>query len=135
MTMLDTNKIISKMPSIETQFIKWIELSVTDSQNTARNLWLERAGFKVYVRRSRLTINGIEYSSLDIANIEIPKQKRGRGWFKCFRKIVESLNPWEVTHYENLLNQDLILYFEKERLLKILPSPNTVPSFIIFNKK
>lgn len=105
-----------KLPTIESQLLFWFEL--IDHGLIEGNIWLERAGFKVYVRKTKRNIENKDLIMLDIANIEIPKKFRNRGWFKKFRIIAERLNPWDGVYYDSVKNYRLKEYFEKENIQK-----------------
>lgn len=82
----------------------------------SKNLHLNRAGFRLYVRQGMHSFGDLDCKTLDIASIGIPENHRGRGWFRSFRRIAEALNPWEVTLYECVHNERLADYFRSEGL-------------------
>lgn len=53
---------------------------------------------------------------LNIASTNILERHRGRRWFRAFRQIAESLNPWDATYYECVNNVRLAAYFMYEGL-------------------
>ncbi|NCT68493.1 MAG: hypothetical protein GXC76_12765 [Rhodanobacteraceae bacterium] len=106
--------LILKLPSVEAQLATWIQ--AVDQNLVNRSLTLMRGGFTVYVRKSRRTLDGSNVTTLDIASINIHERHRGRGWFRAFRSVAESLNPWDATYYECVNNQRLASYFRSARL-------------------
>lgn len=111
---LDREAAILRLPSLEAQVVAWMEAA--DNNLVRHNLHLHRRGFKVYVRRSHRKLDGRWVETLDIASISILEKERGRGWFRNFRRIVETVNPWDATYYEAVLNPRLDAYFRKEGL-------------------
>lgn len=105
-----------KLPTIESQLLFWFEM--IDHGLIDSNLWLKRAGFEVYVRKTKRNIENKDLIMLDIANIKIPEKFRNRGWFKKFRIIAEKLNPWDGVYYDCVENDRLKKYFEKENIQK-----------------
>ncbi|MFW5803909.1 MAG: hypothetical protein ACOCWG_01605 [bacterium] len=93
-----------------------LSIGLVDKDLIDSNIWLKRAGFEIYVRKSRPELEGKRRTILDIANIEIPKKFRNRGWFTSFRTIAERVNPWEGIRYENVWTDYLFDYFKKEEL-------------------
>jgi len=111
---LEHEAAILKLPSLEAQVVAWMDAVASDLVH--RNLHLHRRGFKAYVRRSERRLDDRWVTTLDVASISIPEKERGRGWFRNFRRIIESVNPWDAVYYEAVLNPHLDAYFRKEGL-------------------
>jgi hypothetical protein len=55
---------------------------------------------------------------LDIANIGVAPQFRGRGWFTAFRRIAEAIQPWDGTYYESVGNPRLQTHFQRAGVIE-----------------
>lgn len=108
---IDEEDQILRLPSLESQLAAWIE--AIEEGRVRRNVWLKRGGFQLYVRRSERIIGQPSLIMLDIASLSVPRRFQSRGWFKQFRRVAESLNPWDATYYEAVVNDQLDSYFRR----------------------
>lgn len=77
------------------------------------NSWLYHTGFKTYVRIGARYIEGKLCTTFEIASIEIPERRRGKGLFTQFLKDVFVLTDCEYVYIENVLNDRLAEHLER----------------------
>lgn len=108
------------IPSIEGQLMYWIGGHLDpDLSNPLPNTDLKYNGMSVYVRKRTRYIKGEFLMVLDIANIRIPEEMRGKLWFTNFLLIVQKINPWPITFIENVRNKRLAKSLSKKNWIKI----------------
>lgn len=108
------------IPSIEGQLMYWIRGHLDPNlSNPVPNTYLEWNRMEVYVRKRTRDIQGETLMVLDIANIGIPKEMRGKLWFTNFLLIVQKINPWPITFIENVENKRLAKSLAKKSWVKI----------------
>lgn len=78
------------------------------------NAWLYHARFRAYVRISARYIGDKQCTTFEIASIEIPEQRRGKGLFTQFLKDVFALTDCEYVFIENVLNARLAEHLERD---------------------
>jgi hypothetical protein len=86
-------------------------------ESSYRNAWLNRDGQAVYVRKSVRVLGDQRYERVfDIANIETPEKKQGRGRFKQFLSEVETAlegTTYQAIYIENVLTVRFADYFRR----------------------
>jgi N-acetylglutamate synthase-like GNAT family acetyltransferase len=86
------------------------------SVNT-RNAWISKDGQNVYVRKSMRNLDGPPAMWVfDIANIETPPKKQGKGRFKQFLSDVENAlqgTTYEAIYIENVQVPRFADYFRR----------------------
>jgi hypothetical protein len=100
---------IEKLPSIESMFIKWMELA--DQALIYPNAYLKYGQIEIYVRKSKRRLYDNEYIMLDVARMNV-YQSYYTEWFKIFKKLIDALNPWEGVYYENIDNEEIVDYLK-----------------------
>jgi hypothetical protein len=87
--------------------MEWVDLmSQSDKSPEASRLfwgkWLEWGGTNVYVRWTHhREIAGRPVFSLDLANIHVAHQLRGRGWFRTFIQLLKKVSPTDGIYIES----------------------------------
>jgi hypothetical protein len=120
--------------SVERQIIAWIKLTNNPTWGPGfRNIWLEKKGLRVYVRKSRRSIGGIPIQCLDIASVELQTRQRGKGRFTSFLQHVANINPWDAIYFESVNNEWLWDSFRRRGYYEI-KNPSA-PSFLFFTNK
>jgi hypothetical protein len=72
-----------------------------------RNCYLEDDSIRVYVRKGDHLVDGKPTRTLDIANVVVPEEKRGRGVFGAFLKHAEGKGlPVRI---ENIARPELVV--------------------------
>lgn len=89
------------------------------------NEWLSDDKMQVYVRKGHHMIGGKIWECLDIANVEVYKQRQGT-WTGFIFKAHE-MNPWDCTYVECVHNPILASWLLKNGFL---PTP-TMESFYL----
>jgi hypothetical protein len=86
-------------------------------------MWLDDDDMKVYVRKGRHILQGGKIRvTLDIANVTVEEDKRGKGIFSKFLEQAHEMNPWDATYVECVHNQDLAVFLLKSGWMMVDPS-------------
>lgn len=87
-------------------------------------MWLDDDDMKVYVRKGRhiLQAGGKIRVTLDIANVTVEEDKRGKGIFSKFLEQAHEMNSWDATYVECVHNQDLAVFLLKSGWMMVEPS-------------
>jgi hypothetical protein len=120
--------------SVERQLIAWIRLADNPTWGPSfRNIWLERKGLRVYVRKSSRSVSGIPIQCLDIASVELQMRQRGKGRFTAFLQHAASVNPWDAIYFESVNNERLLASFRRRGYHEIENPP--APGFFFFTNE
>lgn len=85
-----------------------------------RNLWLGDETISVYVRKSRRYLRGTDTKQcLDIATIDVKKDKRGQGRFTRFLQHAQEVNPYPYIYVENVIKERFAEFFRKNEWRQI----------------
>jgi len=68
------------------------------------NQWLYHDDIEIYVRIAYRVIEGNMEKVFDIANVNVPEKKRGKGIFTRLLKEIERTIPYKYLHVENVHN-------------------------------
>ena len=85
--------------------------------------WIDDDDMKVYVRKGRHILQGGKVRvTLDIANVTVEEDKRGKGIFSNFLEKAHEMNPWDATYVECVHNQDLAVFLLKSGWMMVDPT-------------
>lgn len=85
--------------------------------------WIDDDDMKVYVRKGRHILQaGKVRVTLDIANVTVEEDKRGKGIFSNFLEKAHEMNPWDATYVECVHNQDLAVFLLKSGWMMVDPT-------------
>lgn len=79
-------------------------------------VWLKTPEMQIFVRRSRRVFQkgeSVIHTALDIATVEVYEEHQRKGLFKNFLEYAEKINPWDAIFIENVFNDFLRNYLEK----------------------
>lgn len=79
----------------------------------SRNRWITTAELEVYMRKANHVCDGVMVKTLDIANVTIREDVRGKGIFKCILAHAQQHSASGAVYLENVLNPRFIKYFER----------------------
>lgn len=85
----------------------------------AHNQWLRFPTGDVYVRKGFHKINGQITNTLDIANISIKQQFRGKGIGTTIFESFHQNNPFPMTFVESVINERLEQWLERNQWLSV----------------
>ena len=87
-------------------------------------MWLDDDDMKVYVRKGShiLQVGGKIRATLDIANVTVDEDKRGKGIFSKFLEQAHEMNPWDATYVECVHNKDLAVFLLKSGWMMVEPN-------------
>ena len=77
------------------------------------NKWLSNHQFEIYVRKGIHNVNGVSHKFLNIANIEVHEELRGRGIFKKVLALCQQMTPFDGVYVESILSPELFFYLSK----------------------
>jgi hypothetical protein len=111
------------MKTCSDQLYKFLEASY-------RNKWIHDDKMKVYIRKGYHCINNKFSETLDIASIEVFIPGNGIG--TSFIDIAHTINPFEATYIESVLNEKFLKYLLNNNWIL---QKNSIPSSVYKIKK
>jgi hypothetical protein len=102
-------------------------------ESDMRNAWIEHGGQSLYLRKALHWIGGPEHlRMIDIANVETPEKKQGKGRFKQNLAVItgEALTRgYDGIYIENVLSDRFAEYFRREKWIELDMALTDLPCF------
>lgn len=113
------NAQLNRIPSIELQLLKWIEL--VDEGNIPDCVNLQRAGTRLWIKRARQRLPGFgdDVRVLTLSNVQVNRRSQGKGWFTGFLDLCDTLMPWPALYVECVQNKRLANFLSRQGFIAL----------------